>query len=32
VGRPVHIQAMARWFLTLRAIFQGQPHVTLTEE
>ena len=31
VGRPVHIQAMARWFLELRAIFQRQPHVTLTE-
>ena len=31
VGRPVNIQAMARWFLELRAIMQGQPHVTLTE-
>ena len=31
VGRPVNIQAMARWFLALRAIFQVQKHVTLTE-
>jgi hypothetical protein len=31
VRRPVNIQAMARWFLELRAIVQGQPHVTLTE-
>lgn len=32
VGRPVNIQAMARWFLSLRAILQGQPHVTLMEQ
>jgi hypothetical protein len=32
VGRPVHIQAMARWFLTLRAIVQRQRHVTLMEQ
>ena len=31
VGRPVNIQAMARWFLEARAILQGQRHVTLTE-
>jgi len=31
VGRPVSIQAMARWFLELRAIIQGQKHVTLTQ-
>jgi len=31
VRRPVNIQAMARWFLELRAIVQGQRHVTLTE-
>lgn len=31
VGRPVNIQAMARWFLDLRAIIQVQRHVTLTE-
>jgi hypothetical protein len=31
VGRPVNIQAMARWFLEMRAILQGQPHATLTE-
>jgi hypothetical protein len=31
VGRPVNIQAMARWFLELRAIVQGQHHVTLTQ-
>jgi hypothetical protein len=31
VGRPVNIQAMARWFLELRAIVQGQKHVTLTD-
>lgn len=30
-GRPVNIQAMARWFLELRSIVQGQRHVTLTE-
>jgi hypothetical protein len=32
VGRPVHIQAMARWFLSLRRIVQRQPHVTLMEQ
>jgi hypothetical protein len=32
VGRPVNIQAMARWFLALRRIVQGQPHVTLMEQ
>jgi hypothetical protein len=32
VGRPVHIQAMARWFLTLRRIVQRQRHVTLMEQ
>lgn len=31
VGRPVNIQAMARWFLEARAILQGQRHVTLTQ-
>jgi hypothetical protein len=31
VGRPVNIQAMARWFLELRALVQGQHHVTLTQ-
>ena len=31
VGRPVNIQAMARWFLELRAVIQGQKHVTLTD-
>ena len=32
VGRPVHIQAMARWFLKLRALLQGQRHVMLMEQ
>ncbi len=32
VGRPVNIQAMARWFLEARAILQGQRHVTLLEQ
>ena len=32
VGRPVHIQAMARWFLKLRTIIQGQRHVMLMEQ
>jgi len=32
VGRPVNIQAMARWFLRLRAIVQGQRQVTLMEQ
>ena len=31
VHRPVSIQAMAGWFLRLRAIVQGQRHVTLTD-
>jgi hypothetical protein len=31
VGRPVHIQAMARWFLELRSIVQRQRHVTLDD-
>jgi hypothetical protein len=31
VHRPVNIQAMAGWFLELRAILQGQRHVTLTD-
>jgi len=31
VRRPVNIQAMARWFLELRAIVQGQKHVILTD-
>jgi len=31
VQRPVNIQAMARWFLEIRAVVQGQRHVTLTE-
>jgi hypothetical protein len=29
VRRPVSIQAMARWFLEVRAVVQGQKHVTL---
>lgn len=29
VGRPVSIQAMAEWFLDLRALLQGQPYVVL---
>lgn len=29
VGRPVSIQAMAEWFLDLRALVQGQPYVVL---
>jgi hypothetical protein len=32
VRRPVNIQAMARWFLRLRAIVQGQRQVTLMEQ
>jgi hypothetical protein len=32
VGRPVHIQAMARWFLTLRRVVQRQPHLVLMEQ
>jgi hypothetical protein len=32
VGRPVSIQAMARWFLELRSLVQGQRHVTLTDD
>ena len=32
VGRPVNIQAMARWFLEIRAIVQGQRHVTLMDQ
>jgi exodeoxyribonuclease III len=32
VGRPVSIQAMAGWFLDLRAIVQGQRYVTLTDD
>ena len=32
VGRPVNIQAMARWFLALRRIVQRQRHVTLMEQ
>jgi hypothetical protein len=32
VGRPVNIQAMARWFLRLRSIVQGQRQVTLMEQ
>jgi hypothetical protein len=31
VRRPVNIQAMARWFLEIRAVVQGQRHVTLTQ-
>jgi hypothetical protein len=29
--RPVAIQAMAAWFLELRALVQGQPHVALDD-
>jgi hypothetical protein len=32
IGRPVSIQAMARWFLELRWIIQGQPHITLADD
>lgn len=31
VRRPVAIQAMADWFLELRAIVQGQPHMVLDD-
>ena len=31
VRRPVAIQAMAGWFLELRAVVQGQPHVLLDD-
>jgi hypothetical protein len=31
VRRPVAIQAMAGWFLDLRAVVQGQPHVLLAD-
>jgi hypothetical protein len=31
VHRPVAIQAMADWFLELRAIVQGQPHMVLDD-
>lgn len=31
VGRPVAIQAMADWFLELRALVQGQPHMVLDD-
>ncbi len=31
VGRPVAIQAMAGWFLDVRAVVQGQPHVLLDD-
>ena len=31
VGRPVSIQAMAEWFLDVRAATQGTPHVLLGE-
>ena len=30
-GRPVAIQAMAGWFLDVRALVQGQPHVLLDD-
>ncbi len=29
--RPVSLQAMARWFLELRANAQGQPYIVLSE-
>jgi hypothetical protein len=29
VGRPVSVQAMAPWFLDVRAAFQGQPYLVL---
>ena len=29
VGRPVSVQAMAPWFLEVRAAFQGQPYLVL---
>ena len=31
VRRPVAIQAMAGWFLDVRAVVQGQPHVVLDD-
>ena len=31
VRRPVAIQAMAGWFLDVRAVVQGQPHVLLDD-
>ena len=30
VGRPLSIQAMAGWFLDLRAVVQGHPYVILS--
>ena len=32
IDRPVSIQAMARWFLVLRSLVQGQRHVILTDD